>query len=106
MNWKTILLGLFLSLTGCFGDFKSESESNSEPTTYKFGQTVYVKAGFYGGFSCLVLREYSKSIFCRLHQVQVEDGDYYSIQEDFRIRENFEKSNVQSKPLKLFEVPK
>jgi hypothetical protein len=87
---KILVLSVLIgALTGCT-DLKSESEVNSEPTIYRYGTVVEIKEGFFKGYRCALIREYSDSLFCKI--IGVPDGTRVS--EKWETNQNFKKSNV------------
>lgn len=90
---KTLLLLLVLSLSGCV-DPIGRTYDDSPGTTFQYGQEVKIKSGFYRDYSCVVIREYEKGIFCVLYAIYDADGSS-KLQEEFKQRVNISKSNVE-----------
>ena len=89
MKIVTLAAMLFL-LQGCV-DAITESEENSKSTAFHYGDVVKIKNGFFGNYRCLILREYDKTVFCKIFAT----SDDFPIAESFRVNENFSKDNVE-----------
>lgn len=83
----------FLLLTGCLFDSKSQSERNSQITTYRYGDAYEVKQGLFRGYGCILMDEYETTIWCKVILVRY-GSDFQPIQEQYITNQNFQKSNV------------
>lgn len=94
------ILGILIVLALCgFGFYAAnynpnpELDEKSNKRQYLYLDSAVVHSGFYNGFVCLVLREYEKSIFCK---IVARDGYemFGGISDDLRINVNIRKSDV------------
>ncbi len=89
---RLVFLAIMIALTTACGRMsKSESEQNSESTSYRYGMLVKIKSGFFGGYGCAMIREYEDSVFCKI--MLTPDG--LRVSEEWQTNQFFKKNNVE-----------
>jgi hypothetical protein len=82
----------------------TDSDDPGFKSEYVYGQDLYVKDGFYKDYSCIVIREYKKSVLCKISRIRKEekldDGtisvDYKEIKEAYMRNINFRKTELST----------